>query len=251
MAKHKPCKRWLDDSPMNEKEKNLQTLAEPDSALLGYLQTLLDEIPEQEAAPPKPPIARPRPVRQKAKAPSVVAKTAPQVKIPAAPPTPESKPVVEANTQAAALPSWAQGPFQVLHFEAGGGQLSIPLICMRSIVRLDTELTKLPGHPAWHLGLLMVRGEKIGVVDLARLLAPHAAPRELSAGGFLLILGDGSWGLACERIGDARNIFPDSIRWRKQGAHTPYIHGVISDTLTPLLNTDDVLKTLTRFQRRA
>jgi purine-binding chemotaxis protein CheW len=231
------CMRRPDD--MNDKDKIEQSLAEPDTALLGYLQTLLDEIPED--LPPAP-VARVQPTVlsvPKTVAPAVADVVT--VVEPALKPSPAPVKTV--------LPQWAEGPFQVLQFEAGGGQLSIPLVCMRNIIRLEGELTKLPGHPPWHLGLLMVRGEKIGVVDLARLLAPHAPPRTQPVAGFVLILGDGQWGLACERIGKARNIFPDAVRWRKEGARAPYIHGVISDTLTPLLNTDDVLKTLTRFRR--
>ncbi len=215
------------------KPRSRVALAEPDEALLGYLQTLLDEIPEEPetAVAERPAIAQ----VQLEVAPPVV-ETVPEPGIQAAP-------AAETGAQEAAPPELTLEPFQALSFEAAGAKFSLPLLDMKSIVPLTGPLTQLPGHPDWHLGVLLVRGDKVGVVDLARLL--HGASVASGAeAAYVLMLDDGRWGLACQRLGNAFRVDPENVRWRQSRAGPRYIRGVLRDSMTPLLSTAEILERL-------
>lgn len=262
-----------------DEHKPSTILDEPDAALTGYLQQLLDEIPEdvppeeikaktetKPKAKPKakplrtPPKVKPVKTRVPRKAP-LAAEAREQSKV-------EARPVVESAVKTGAAPvsetttaeetkietaseavvyqhpDWSRETFQLINFETAGSRLSMPLVCLRSINRLERELTKLPGMPYWQLGVTTIRDEKISVIDLARLLAPDSAPRPRVESGFVLVLEGAPWGLLCERLGDAGRLAPDEVRWRRGQDNPPYIEGVARDSLTPLLSSRDILAML-------
>jgi chemotaxis signal transduction protein len=201
-------------------------LAEPDHALVDYLQNLLNEVPLEPSALPKPVVARPVPTRL-----LEVTPVAPPVARPQ--PAPAVAPEKLAGPQ---IPTWADESFQILYFRAGNAQLSLPLLALRRIVRLDATLTRLPGVPAWHLGLQLVRGEKVAVADLARLLYPGSAVQDRDRDAYLLLLDELPWGLTCQSLGEARRLAPDAVRWRRGSDPGNLVQGVIREGLTPLLS---------------
>jgi len=212
-------------------------LAEPDEALLGYLQTLLDEIPDDPAPAPAPAPVKP------AIQPPVAVQAAPEPTVVEAVPEPEvHAPQVEAPEPVEpALPAWAREPFQALNFEAAGARFSLPLLDMKSIVPLSGSLTQLPGSPGWHLGVLSVRGENVTVVDLSWLLRGQSTEVK---GAYVLLLGGGRWGLACQSLGNAFRVEPNDVRWRRGSAGPRYLQGVLRESMTPLLSSREILERL-------
>lgn len=228
-----------------KKDKLAQTLlAEPDEALKGYLQTLLDEIPTSDA--PAPPASELATQARSAQARKISTRTKPAVETP--PVEQPSEKRVAAPTQDAAdagpqRPEWAGATFQALYFEAADSQFCLPLVCMKSIVRLEKALTKVPGLPPWHLGVMSLRGENVGVIDLARLMLGAEGDRE-SRHNYVLLLDDGRWGLACDGLGQAQAVDPADVRWRQVKNQPRFLEGVIRQSLTPLLSTRDILAAL-------
>jgi purine-binding chemotaxis protein CheW len=206
---------------------NRTALAEPDEALLGYLQTLLDEIPE---APETAVAEEAKSAPQVAPSP-VVSAAVPETRAAAVEPAPVEP----------ALSDRIEEPFQALSFEIAGARFSLPLLDMKSIVPLGGTLTHLPGRPRWHLGVMLVRGEKVGVVDLGVLLHGTAGASGGEASPYVLMLDDGRWGLACGRLGNAFRVEPGQVRWRRNRAGPRYVRGVLKETMTPLLHSDEIL----------
>jgi chemotaxis signal transduction protein len=163
-------------------------------------------------------------------------------------PPPATAPQVETATEvrpvAAEIPGWAREPFQVLCFTADGVELGLPLIAMRGIVRLEGTLTRLPGLPPWHLGLLLARGEKVAIADLGWLLREGAPARRKGGSAYVLLLDGASWGLACESLGEARRVDAGAVRWRRGGSRAPLVRGVIRDDLRPVLAAEEILARL-------
>lgn len=214
-------------------EKTSAALAEPNQAMLGYLQTLLDEIPADS-----PQTA----VLEAVVQPSVETRIVETVT-----PVLEVEPAVETAAESA-LPEWAASRFQLLYFQSGGVDLSLPLVTMRNICKLESSLTELPGMPDWHMGILRARGDNVNVVNLTRLMLP-ATERTASRPAFVLVLEDSDWGLACDGLGQAGSVLPEQVRWRRGAATPKYICGVQRENLVPILNTREVLDALRRPDR--
>ncbi len=232
------------------------SLDEPDQALLGYLQTLLDEIPDEpevavaQAAPSPKPVAPAPPVQE-----TRVETVQPTPKVAPEPPVPEVdsavKQSVEPEVQVEpALPDWTRESFQALSFEAAGAQFGLRLLDMKSIVPMEAPLTHLPGRPHWHLGVLLVRGDKVGVVDLARLLHGPGAAATAVDDAYVLLLNGSRWGLACKKLGSAFRVEPDDVRWRRNSAGPRYIRGVLRNSMTPLLDAVEILQKLDGMPNR-
>ncbi len=228
-----------------KKQEHAQTLlAEPDEALVGYLQTLLDEIPplNNPESLTETPVSIPR-LAVKTKSVQPIAETKPET-TPHLRKAPESTAAVDDGTGLDVddnLPEWADSSFQALSFHAAGNEFSLPLVCMKSIARLEKALTKVPGLPSWHLGVMCLRGENVGVIDLAQLLL-GGENAERSCNDYVLLLDDGHWGLACDRLGQASRVEVSDVRWRKARNKPRFMEGVIKQSLTPLLSTRDILR---------
>jgi len=233
---------------MNKQPHAQTLLAEPDEALARYLQTLLDEIPALEVAESE--MESPASIcgiEEKAESCSPTVGAKPETSSLLQQVT-ENVAAVDADTRLESedgLPEWAESSFQSLSFRAAGVEFSLPLVCMKRIVRLDKPLTRLPGLPAWHLGLLSLRGEKVGVIDLARLLHGGESAQS-NRNDYVLILDDGRWGLACEQLGQAARLEVPDIRWRQARGKPRFMEGVIEKSLTPLLSTRDILRAVNK-----
>lgn len=205
------------------------TLAEPDQALRGYLQALLDEIPQTSTTQIRQASA---PARHDAAARQAPLRLSRQHS------------TASLDETAMQAPSWGSGAFQALEFKAAGIALAVPLIGLSSIVRLTGRLTQMPGLPPWHLGIQRVRGHQVGVIDLARLLLSAGVTISSTPHNYVLILDNPVWGLACTDLGDAFRIETGAVCWRRTQRHSPLIRGVLTDRLLPLLDGTDILAAL-------
>ncbi len=64
---------------------------------------------------------------------------------------------------------------ELLAFRAGGERFAVPLDRVREAAR-PRRITPLPGAPAWWSGVALVRGEALGIVDVAVAVGLPASP---------------------------------------------------------------------------
>jgi purine-binding chemotaxis protein CheW len=143
------------------------------------------------------------------------------------------------------LPDWAAETFQVLMFMVNGLSLGVPLASLVSIVRWQgIETCAMPGQPAWQRGVLTHQGRLVSVVETALLVMPErAARREVGQEGYLLLVGDGSYGLLVDGISSTQAVRRNGVRWYN-GKRRPWLAGTLVEQLSALLEVDRLLEML-------
>lgn len=213
-----------------------QTVSSSGSALANYLDTLLAEIDNVDSLPPEQPV----------KEPIDGADTLLQEPVSHAATLSDSQGDASEAVEPARMPApaWAKLPFPVLRIAVDGVNLVVPLMHLKGIMPLSGALSRLPGQPAWSLGVVMNRDDKVVAVDTRRLLMPE---REVTnpAYSHLLLVGDGDRGLAVEALGDTVMLDTEAIRWRgRGGAMQPWYGGILVEELSVLLDIDGVMEML-------
>jgi purine-binding chemotaxis protein CheW len=220
------------------KKDSQALLNEPDQALSGYLEALLGEVEEYQEEPQAP-------------KPAVVAEAVPKETL--GPLTAELETVVtepEPTVESSPIPDWGQAPFQCLLFKARGLTLAVPLVVLNSIAEWNEgdELLNLPGQPDWHLGVLNHRGEQVTIMDTTRLIMPErvgmAEGDGLETPSHILIVGDGRWGLQCEKLLKPIMLQPDQVRWCQQKDKPSWMAGTLPDQLCILLDVNALLESI-------
>lgn len=140
------------------------------------------------------------------------------------------------------VPSWAHPWFQAMIFHIGPLQVAVPLVKLQRVLRWDTERQVEPyaGQPHWIHGALYHRRRFVRVVDTAELVLPtqHRPAPEERRYGKLLVVGDGSWALACQEVGEVFRLTPKQVQWRSEHGRQRWLAGTVSERLCALLDTD-------------
>jgi purine-binding chemotaxis protein CheW len=211
-------------------------IAEPDSALKSYLDTLLSEIDEVTVTSPRAEVKELLPDadinHDERQAPIRVA-------------TPEQAAGREESTLQPNIPDWVEDAFQVLLFKVNGIKMGIPLSSLLGILTYSGEARQLPGQPAWSLGVILNREEKVVVIDSAKLLMPERLDDNAAiTPQHLLLIGDGQRALAVDSICNTQMMDKEEIRWRCGSGVRPWYAGIIIQELSVLLNVDGILEML-------
>ncbi|WP_437752410.1 chemotaxis protein CheW [Sorangium sp. So ce1389] len=96
---------------------------------------------------------------------------------------------------------------QVALVGVGAHRYGIPVDSLREIVPLP-DVTSLPGLPPWLLGIANVRGELLGVVDLATVLG---ATVERASAMAIVAGAGGPLGLAVQSVIGFREVYEDEL----------------------------------------
>lgn len=220
-----------------DENKQVQGLVAEKDALNVYLEALLREAPPVVEAPPAPPVAKTETALSEAPI------VAPANDIP---PSPQPTAV-----DAAGRPAWGEGPFQALLFRVGGLTLSVPLVELSGVQEFEwEEITPMPGHVPWYLGLIQYRGRSVPVVDTAHLVLPEdrlaalTPPEERVR--HIVFIADGTWGLACDDVAEVLTLSPEQVRWRTSRTRRRWLAGTVIEHMCALLDPPvfaDVLAT--------
>lgn len=211
-------------------------IAEPESALKSYLDTLLSEIDELTVTPPAVEVKEPLPdadivYDEQRESTQTTTSTATTCK--------------DEATRQSTIPDWVEGAFQVLLFEVNGIKLGIPLSSLVGILTFSGEASQLPGQPPWSLGVILNREEKVVVINSARLLMPERLDENAAiTPRHLLLIGDGQRALAVDGIRNTLLVDREAIRWRSGNGVRPWYAGIIIQELSVLLDVDGILNML-------
>ena len=150
-----------------------------------------------------------------------------------APPVESGDPPAPAAASEADVNPDLDFPLQCLMFRVGEHRLAVPLLQLGSVVPWSESITRLPQSPAWLLGLIQVRESKLRVVDSGSLLQIAAVPQRPPE--HLLVLGDSSWAMTCDRLEQVVNLDADDIQW-KTGTGRAMRLGTIRESLATLIS---------------
>ena len=210
---------------MSVKEKTAPaTLVEHDLALKVYIDALLEE-----PAPQPQPVEKPFVVVKETQLADWQRRTAAGN---------DGAPAV------APAPDWRRQPFDSLLFKVAGSlTLAVPLVKLKGVLKWDGGITHVPGHADWLLGVRRGQDGQINVIDVAKFVIPenHTARAGLSktrAFKHIVLIADGTWGLACDDLGDVKKIAPDDVRWRSDGSSRQWLAGTAIDLMCALLDVD-------------
>ena len=227
---------------MRRSKPDLQ-LSEPDQVVAEYLQSLLSEVEEYQ-----------EPVKEVVVAPVIQKQETVETPISVVEPKVEQ---VVSQTQLSAvedikekpqpvIPHWAKERFQCLLFEVNGLHLAVPLSELDSIAgSQDISTTHLMGQPEWHRGILKHRGHKVGVVDVARLVMPgklSPVKKQTVSPSHVLIIGEGKWGLMCDKLLSPITVEPTDIHWSCRHENRAWMAGTLPDQLCIILDLDVLLE---------
>jgi chemotaxis signal transduction protein len=103
-----------------------------------------------------------------------------------------------------------RGKFQAVRVRVGEGEYAITSAAVREIVRY-ARLTTIPGCLAPVLGALNLRGERVPVLDLPRLLGAGTRPPDLRAAIVVVEVHGGPVGFLVDRVLDVATIDGDLL----------------------------------------
>ena len=193
----------------------------------------LPQAPLPEVAPDDPPAPAPE---------SPTPPAPPQEAAEAASPSLQGTGAPPAQPPEDPTPAWARPFFQALTIHVGALRLAVPLVKLHRVVPWDDPEAVQPavGQPEWMHGLLDHRGRYISVVDTAELvLPPERRPEpEERRHGKIIIVGDGTWGLACRDVGDVLKLRPEQVQWRGSASRRRWLAGTVREHLCALVDTD-------------
>ncbi|NOQ81642.1 MAG: hypothetical protein GQ548_03850 [Methylophaga sp.] len=140
---------------------------------------------------------------------------------------------------------WKESPFQTLLFDLHGLQLAIPLHELNGILTWPEKgLPKIAGKPNWHLGLFSQEHRHTEVVDTAHIIIPTQHQDTTAKFNFIILIADGKWGLACNKVNKVVTLSPDEVRWRQQAGKRPWLAGTVLEQMCSILDINELIKQL-------
>ncbi len=236
---------------MNRSDKKNTTLMSQQSAVMSYLEDLLQEVPAvlPEDIPDNVVQVFPK---QKSPARQETTDDSPEPDAESAGPQSRHKEIAAGdetengvNNNSANLqqvPVWAEQEFQCLMFHVVGISLAVPLIKLNGVIPWNENLTPMPGHSNAFMGLLRHLGKNVKVMDTAHVILPPDQMQQLASSEErikkIILMDEGRWGLACDDVGEVITLTHSDVRWRTAAGKRPWLAGTISERLCALLDTD-------------
>ena len=227
-------------------------LMEQQSAVLSYLEDLLQEVPETltDEIPDNVITVFPQQEQPQQEQQEQLQHESKQQDAPLADKQGEAAADLQQETRRVQnAPAWAEQEFQCLMFNVVGISLAVPLMKLNGVIPWDNKLTPMPGHSDAFLGLLRHLGKNVKIMDTAQVILPQAQMKQVAAVDEriqkIILMDEGRWGLACDDVGEVITLQADDVRWRSEAGRRPWLAGTISERLCALLDTDVLARILT------
>lgn len=147
----------------------------------------------------------------------------------------------ELQLQRDGIPTWGESSFQVLMFRVAGLTLAVPLSELSGVQVLDhQQLTPMPGHSPWYLGLTEYRERNVPIIDTAQMVLPvdrlqTLADDILQRIVHVVYIDDGRWGLGCEAIAEVLTLTPEQVSWRSARTSRRWLAGTVLEQMCALI----------------
>ncbi len=149
-------------------------------------------------------------------------------------------------------PLWAQGPFQAMLFKVAGLTLAVPLVELNGVVEWrEDAVTEMPGHADFYLGLMPHLGQKVALIDTARLVLPPDKLRALAGDDprarikRIVLINDSKYGLACDDVAEVISLKPADVRWRTSRTQRRWLAGTVIEHMCALIDASAFAQMLT------
>lgn len=215
---------------MNER-RNSGVLLDEREALTLYLDSLLQEISEAPAPIEVPAASAALPA-------SSPIEPVPDAAAKAPIPGPEARPSAPPAGGETGRPDWADGPFQCLTFSVAGLTLAVPLVKLNGIIEISGEITPMPGHQPWFLGLACHLDRKVKVVDIGRIVLPQGRQYVPVVPDHVILIDESRWGIACEGTTQMISLPPEGVRWRTSRGRRAWLAGTAIEHMCAILDVD-------------
>ena len=138
---------------------------------------------------------------------------------------------------------WRTSDFQVLIFDVQGLKLALPLHELNGILTWpETSLPKIPDKPSWYIGLYSQGHQHTQVIDTGHIVLPSQYQNSQNKPKFIITVGDGKWGLACNKVESVVTLSPDKVRWRQHPGKRPWLAGTVLEQMCSILNIEALMK---------
>jgi purine-binding chemotaxis protein CheW len=128
-------------------------------------------------------------------------------------------------------------------FQVGGLTLAVPLMELNGVLEWDAEqVTEMPGHADFYLGLIQHMDRHVPVVDTARLVLP---PDKLTALAGddpyarlqrVVLIDDSRYGLGCDEVNEVITLRPEEVRWRSSRTSRQWLAGTVIEHMCALID---------------
>ncbi|OGT19962.1 MAG: hypothetical protein A2V90_07825 [Gammaproteobacteria bacterium RBG_16_57_12] len=132
-------------------------------------------------------------------------------------------------------------PIQTMIFSVGKLNLAIPIKDIIGIMKWPANISRPPGMPEWKIGSCEERGERVTIVDTAKLVIPQNRRDlmpEQNDYQHVIIVGKSKWGIACNDVSKVINLDPAQVKWSDERNIRPWLAGTVITQMCALLNSD-------------
>ena len=228
------------DNNVSEPEASISDVTDP---VITQAQLSPVSLPEHQTISTEPnnklfetlPPVMPEPV--------VVEETKLEVEVPTQTPAPVPVTEAEQSTESEELPDWCQHEFQAMLFKVAGLTLAVPLVDLNGVVECDLEdVSALPGHADFYLGLMKHLDKNVPLVDTARFVLPADKLSTLAGDEpseritRVVMIHDCQYGLACDEVNEVITLNPDEVRWRTQRTQRRWLAGTVVEHMCALID---------------
>lgn len=144
------------------------------------------------------------------------------------------------NPKQGHIPNWAQNGFRALNFRSAGLQLYLPVSFVRGVKNIGGRIDNTEGASEWIKGTITSKGKKICVLETELLVSAHSKRtvnyQHPDANSYVVLLGDGNFGLVCDTIGHVKQLSITDVHWRDSTTNHRWIAGMMKNEVAALID---------------
>lgn len=159
-------------------------------------------------------------------------------------------PVAKVSAAAPVQPAWRENTFQALLFKVSGLTLAVPLVELNGVQELQMgDITPMPGHVDWYLGLSEYRDLNVPIVDTAQLILPEDKLENLQLAPderirHVVFIDEGRWGLGCDEVDEVITLQENQVSWRSSRTRRRWLAGTVLEQMCALIDPPEFAQLL-------